>query len=191
MIFCRAVYGIQKTLPVSLRSIFNKETGLKSTSFNIFSSPTILRRVKNSAAWLAAGKRRFKRPHADRTWMNKEAYAHLHDMARRGALAALTLDVCDPYATAQLANTLNEKLPSSAKVDIIYISNIFRFLSGHSDFSNRTIEQADPWQARQNLLQLCKERAVLVIDDKPPLCQRGNLEAQQDWPPYTKCKLGL
>jgi hypothetical protein len=95
----------------------------------------------------------------DLAW--KDHYAHLHEMAKAGAIGAMTLDICDREAAEQLEDFLEEK------VIVFYLSNIFRFLERERDFSGRQndVGLADITQAEKNSSRLTVRDKGVIIGD--------------------------
>ncbi len=95
---------------------------------------------------------------ADTQWKNY--YSHLHEMAKAGAIGTMTFDICDNKAGDQLADCLEEK------ISLLYVSNIFRFLTTETDFANRENDgfQDNTSQAEKNLTRLLGDDGIIVGD---------------------------
>ncbi len=96
----------------------------------------------------------------DMMWQN--FYSHIHDLAKDGSIAAITFDVCDYAAGQQLKQALNEE--GHSHLDYIYISNIFNFLGGTSDFSTRFNAQGGLGVegAKQNLSEVLNNDSLII-----------------------------
>lgn len=173
-------------LPEQLRDAFNSAAAPK---ISVLAGK--YRRIAagaNPRGWLQEGR---ERALADRYWIQK-GYRHLHLLAKNGAIGAVTLDVLDTKACAQLKDYLDSvkyrPVPvaaaeaegtslwrrfraacsrhserQGAHVDMLYVSNIFDFLGGDKDFTGRPSEGAGPQDARANLEMLLNPEGATVI----------------------------
>lgn len=90
-------------------------------------------------------------------WLRR-GYSHLHDMARAGAIGAVTLDATDAAGWKQIGDVLNKR---DLKIDGIYFSNIFLFLSHPFDWSGRPNDGA--WQrAIDNMRSVMAPHARII-----------------------------
>lgn len=84
-----------------------------------------------------------------------EGFVHIREMARKDAIASITLDVLDVPGWKQLATHLDTNpagAPSKAK--IIYISNILTFLKETQDFTFRKDANANAAHVRNAVSQV-------------------------------------
>lgn len=98
---------------------------------------------------------------------DRDAYAHLHDMARRDAIGALTLDILDQEGWMQLAQHLDTNpcgAPSGIKT--IYLSNILTFLTGEDTFTCRRDQNANPVYARAVVSQILDKSGTNIITNE-------------------------
>ena len=121
---------------------------------------------------------------ADGFWDTDENYAILHTMARKGDIGALTLDIADKKACAQLAATLIDD-----KIDVLYVSNIFEFLTGAGDFTGRRDLPNSTPDGLRAAMKCCVSEDCLVIDHDPCIADdKGQSKLallRQRWPAGT------
>lgn len=100
----------------------------------------------------------------DVLWL--DSYDHLHQMAKNNAIGAITFDVCDMEAGEQLKTFLGEvKTPSyDGDVNCLYISNIFNFLKGDYDWSERVLQKETQTvdNAKFNLSRILNEKSMII-----------------------------
>ena len=145
--------------PVRLNSIFNNQ----ATFCRNMNPKTLFHQVQTKAKliyWLL-GEMNYSVP-PDLSWAG-ENYDYLHEMAGKGAIAALTLNVNDASSCAQLGEYLGS---IGQKVDVLYTSNIFRILERGHDYTGRALPPDGAEQARQNL-QKFTTKSPRIIDSWP------------------------
>ena len=182
----------RKSIRERIKGNFNERAGFLNL-FNLFSEPSegipyldgrvndvaSFRHVEGSVKrWLSPGERP---EHADRTWL-EEGYDHLHNMAKNNAIGAVTIDVNDVPACEQLKAyldqvrytpvTLSDKgevvadgpPAQGAAVDVLYISNLFGFISAGTDWTRRNLKNNDvsPENAWNNIRSLLSEDARVI-----------------------------
>lgn len=92
----------------------------------------------------------------DHNWLQGN-YAHLHDLAKRKALAAITLDILDPHSCHEFSKHMKQEV-NGFKVGMIYISSIADFLAinkewtgrSNPDFKNIILENLDALNPEMN-----------------------------------------
>ena len=118
----------------------------------------------------------------ERYWLyNKSAYAHLHEMAQRGAIAPLTLDITDDAACAQLGDYLATQ---KQKINILYVSNIFNSLRYDTDWAGRANRKRAAGCASRNLQGLVDPENYMVFDHMPVPLNTVPLHTMRDWPAH-------
>ncbi|MBI1328028.1 MAG: hypothetical protein GC136_10360 [Alphaproteobacteria bacterium] len=111
----------------------------------------------------------------DLTWLTDDAYATLHTLAKNNAIGVLTLDITHMRSFDQLAGELKKAplelvdtdkpdeaptIRSNPKIDIMYISNIFAFLSRSHDWTRRKIFK--PLSFVDNLAYIAQDNIMKV-----------------------------
>ena len=140
----------------------------------------------------------------DKYWV-RQGYDHLHALAKNGAIGALTLDVLDENACRQLQHYLdtvkytriapdNDTIApvekTGARVNKMYVSNIFYFLQGKGvDFCERAIKGAAVDRARENLSMLVAKKwphgmKADIIHHEPDIDSLGS------WPQASTREIG-
>ena len=98
----------------------------------------------------------------DRLWL-RHGYEHLHDMAKNGAIGALTIDISDIPAWQELKTYLDTK---NLKAGIVYTSNIFDYMMARTmDWPHRMAREHRAIHAVGNIARVTQPNITVINSD--------------------------
>jgi len=106
-------------------------------------------------------------------WL-RNGYAHLHAMARRGDLTALTLDLTDTDSWAQLDRFLQDR---GLCVGGLYLSNAISFLDLPHDWAGRPRNSTALQATFDNLRRVITPETHVIDASMTPIVRRRNAKA--------------
>jgi len=102
----------------------------------------------------------------DGGWMHDDAlYGHIRSLACAGAIGAVTLDIANSAACAEVARYLDDR---GAKLRLLYVSNILNFMQHpvrHKDFIGRAVTAGTRARAQENLYGWMEEGGRIIECD--------------------------
>lgn len=104
----------------------------------------------------------------DLHWI-KDGYDHLHSMAKQGKIGAVTIDVTDNAAWAQLDQHLNDQ---NLRVGIAYVSNVYNFVGARTwreRIDTMESHKRAPIQTQNAINNLAR-----LLEDTPTIIDRSN-----------------
>ena len=110
----------------------------------------------------------FKTPSSvSSTVINSSNYAYLRHMALAGRIGFLTLDVLDPASLSQLKFFIKSHIPVGSRAKAaIYVSSLYSFYNGYTDWSGIKRETIDEQSLLQNFGELYTPEHCTMMDHK-------------------------
>lgn len=98
--------------------------------------------------------------HLDVMGFRREDYDYIHEMASKGRMSTLTLDVFDVAAWRQLEAFLRVATGLPNKASVLYVSSIFSFVNADSDWTGRKLKEI----SLVGLSNILDTKSSIVID---------------------------